>query len=213
MTRVSTKAGIGVLFSLMVAFAAIMPAAPASAARTAPRQNVGKFSMYVFDADSATKRPIAKAEVTVHNVSIVMHGWTDEYGMFTGMLNEGMYWVTVNADKYNSTTLDFLVKGGAMTELDAPLNKTVITEGSLSLYVWDASGAFDLPLAGAGVAIINSIGEVVTYGKTNEFGYFEVKLVPDVYTLDISADGYAGAKEGLIVNAGETSWLSLDLKK
>lgn len=217
-TTTNTRTRIAALLSVMIAFAVMMSAAPASAARStavgtpgsAASQDMGKFSLFVYDADSATKRPITKASVVASNENIILDGWTDESGRFSGMLKEGTYQVNVSANNYKNTTLKLMVKIGGTTHLDAAMDKEVAL-GKFSLFVYDADSATKRPIAKASVVVSN--GNIVLKGWTDANGRISGMLKEGTYEVNVSAYNFKNTTLKLMVKSGETTNLDAAMGK
>lgn len=68
------------------------------------------------------------------------------------------------------------------------------------------------PIQGALVEVLNAEGKVIATTRTDEYGNFTIEgLLPDAYTLRVSAEGFTLYAEQVIVTAGDTTPVSIPL--
>ena len=158
-----------------------------------------------------TGAPIEGARVVLGLFAGEIVGITNNQGKVDfPTIPPGQRFVTVNADRMNSSNIEFFVGSGeTITIEDAPASGSVSLSpigdaqlGGVTGKVRDASSG--LVIAGA-VVLVRSTGQL---DVTSLSGLFAITgVVPGNHTLDVSANGYFPASKGASIVAG----LSVDV--
>ena len=216
--KLSFAARLALLLAVVLGTFAVpaTPAAARSAIPLTPNDTLGKFSVFVCDADSIDKAPLYGAVVSVYDASggLVLQGNTDMYGWFSDKLEEGQYAVSVAKRDYKPDTFEVTVKGGLGTEAEIGLAKdTIVPKGILLVYTWAASSSELVPLPGAVILVLNSAGDPVAKGYTDKKGIYSVDLDAGTYTIEAAADGYLPKVGKVVLNPKQQTTVDLLLQK
>ncbi|MBH0156312.1 carboxypeptidase regulatory-like domain-containing protein [Fictibacillus sp. 5RED26] len=155
--------------------------------------------------------PIANGTVSLLDVNEtpIGNGTTDADGNYTlSNIPAGSYAVVIRAGGYANATGNVAVAPGQdITALNFEL---VTIRGSISGTVSDLiSGA---PIPGAAILVRDSLGILVRFSTTDQFGNFLLRnFVPGSYAVTSSAQNYSTEITGVIVQSDETAGADIQL--
>ncbi|MBD7965920.1 carboxypeptidase regulatory-like domain-containing protein [Fictibacillus norfolkensis] len=141
------------------------------------------------------------------NETPIGNGTTDQNGNYTiGNIPVGSYGIVIRALGFASATGNVAISPGQnITDLNFAV-ETI--RGSISGDVLDAVSG--LPIVGATILIRDSIGLLVRFTSTDQYGNFLVRnILPDSYSVTASASNYSTGITGVIVQSEETSGATL----
>nr|WP_308346208.1 carboxypeptidase regulatory-like domain-containing protein [Priestia aryabhattai] len=141
--------------------------------------------------DNETGFPLIGVLIEVLNISgiPIAYGLTNQDGQYIiEGLPQGLLLVRVSASSYISQTRQAEIGPGEVDE-DFSLTRPLPILGTIGIQVVDA--LTNVPVANAQIEIVNSEGETIASGFTNEIGQYVVPELPlDTYTIFVSADNY-----------------------
>lgn len=182
------------VLALVIMSAGLIAAAPASAAKPYPPPTA-QLEVNVVAEMAGVHTGIARAAVIISNDTglPVTKGMTNEYGAALFDLTPGTFIVDANAPGYYNAKAKVDVSAGGPTkaiEIMLQPETPAPTYHTLAVYVTDApfggTGIF-----GAKVKVYTPDGDLRAQGTTDELGMVKASLLPGIYTLAVTAQGYA----------------------
>tara|TARA_B100000530_G_scaffold13216_1_gene9704 strand:+ start:1588 stop:3711 length:2124 start_codon:yes stop_codon:yes gene_type:complete len=168
----------------------------------------GNGSAEVVIRDSGTGVAIENASIVLGMFAGNVTGTTDSEGRLTfPTVPPGIRSITVSAPGYHSAAVEFSVTSGETTIIEDAFGAGFVgisqigdaTTGALTGIVRDS--VTNLPIANA-VVLVRSTGQI---DVTDNVGLFRIdNIIPGFKEIDISASGYMGTTETIIVEAGRT---------
>ncbi|MET3728315.1 5-hydroxyisourate hydrolase-like protein (transthyretin family) [Fictibacillus halophilus] len=155
--------------------------------------------------------PVSNATVSLFdlNETPIGSGTTDADGNYTiSNIPAGSYAVVIRAGGYANATGNVAVgPGQEVTELNFEL---VTIRGSISGTVSDFTTGSPIP--GAAILVRDSLGILVRFSTTDQFGNFLLRnFVPGSYAVTSSAQNYSTEITGVIVQSDETAGADIQL--
>jgi hypothetical protein len=194
------------VLALMITSAGLIAAAPASAAKPYPPPTA-QLEVNVVAEVAGVHTGIAHAAVIISNDTglPVSKSMTNEYGAALFDLTPGTYLVDANAPGYYNAKAKVDVSAGGPTwaieivlqpETPAPTYRTLV------VYVTDAPYG-GTGILGAKVMVYTPDGDLRAQGTTDELGLLKASLLPGIYTLAVTAEGYVPAMMPIEVGADQ----------